>query len=141
MKTTSPIFQCLAIILICFSVNNSLAEYIYKPPMRTEWKVGKGDVITLPLREGFNYNFSVNWGDETPQQFVTSYDDSDKAHRYDEAGIYEITLSGTLEAWSFIRGDLEAPIRQAPKIAGQLLKVLDLGRHGLERSLICVCSV
>lgn len=142
------ICQCLAVILIFFFVNNSwagdaspevecerhgpedtTADHKYpvaKDPMMTEWKVSKGDIITLPLREGFKYNFVVNWGDGTPQQLVRSYNDCNRQHRYSEAGTYQITLSGTLEAWSFIRGIIVSP----PKIATQLLRVLNLGDMG-----------
>ena len=69
-------------------------------PFISEWTVTDGEDITLPLKEGYNYNFTVNWGDESSSE-VTSYDDSDITHTYDTAGTYTVTISGTVEAWYF----------------------------------------
>ena len=73
-------------------------------PFISEWTVTANEDITLPLKEGYNYNFTVNWGDESSSE-VTSYDDSDITHTYDTAGTYTVTISGTVEAWYFNDGE------------------------------------
>ena len=61
------------------------------------WRVPiAGDVITLPLVNGFNYNFTVDWGDGSSST-VTSYSDIDKNHTYTSAGDYVVTLVGSAE--------------------------------------------
>ncbi|MBT7609767.1 MAG: BspA family leucine-rich repeat surface protein, partial [Bacteriovoracaceae bacterium] len=57
--------------------------------------------ITLPLKDGYNYNFEVDWGDGTTVDTITSFDQAEATHRYATAGIYTITMTGLLEAWSF----------------------------------------
>lgn len=76
-------------------------------PFISTWSIKKeNEKITLPLRPGFQYNFTVDWGDESPQQQVTSYKDSDRIHIYKQRGTYTITISGLVEAWYFNnRGD------------------------------------
>ena len=75
-------------------------------PFVSLWRVGNGsygdgdNTVTLPLREGFNYNFTVDWGDGNSDE-VTSYNDPDINHTYSSAGDYTITISGIAEAWYF----------------------------------------
>ena len=69
---------------------------------RSTWKVPvDSKTITLPLVEGYNYNFTVDWGDGSPISEITSFDDADKTHTYEAAGDYNLVIEGTLEAWSF----------------------------------------
>ena len=81
---------CLAVVLFlmgCKSsqrggsesfVNQAGSEASVPPsPFISVWKIDEaGDSITLPLREGFNYNFTVDWGDGSISE-VTSYDNVD----------------------------------------------------------------
>ncbi len=75
-------------------------------PFISLWRIGNvsfgdGDnTVTLPLRDGFNYNFTVDWGDGNTEE-VTSFDDPDINHTYSSAGDYTITISGLVEAWYF----------------------------------------
>ena len=76
------------------NINNPL-------PFVSKWKINNDNgSIILPLREGYNYDFSVDWGDGSSSQ-VTSYDDSDITHTYADSGEYTITISGLVEAWYF----------------------------------------
>lgn len=90
-------------------------------PMVTTWRTtSSNESITLPLRSGFNYNFTVDWGDGTAVQTVTSEGSSNKTHTYSNAGDYEVTLTGTAEAWYFnASGDKD-----------KLIKVNELGDMG-----------
>lgn len=57
-----------------------------------------GFTVTLPLVNGYNYNFIVDWGDGTVGQ-VTSATDTDRVHTYSSGGTYTIKMTGTLEGW------------------------------------------
>lgn len=48
--------------------------------------------LTLPLVEGYTYNFIVDWGDETSSE-ITSWDDTDKVHAYGN-GSYTVEILG-----------------------------------------------
>ncbi len=65
------------------------------------WRVAEDDLqVVLPVPQGFDYDFQVDWGDGASGQ-VTAWDDEDAAHTYAQAGTYTVTLRGRVEAWSF----------------------------------------
>ena len=72
----------------------------------TKWMLTSGNTISLPLYESTDedptaYNFTVDWGDGTVAE-VTSYDDPDAMHTYNEVGEKTITISGTqLKGFNF----------------------------------------
>ena len=69
---------------------------------RSTWRVPADEkTITLPLVSGYNYDFTVDWGDGSPTSEITAHNDEDKTHSYAEAGDYNLVIEGTLEAWSF----------------------------------------
>ena len=68
---------------------------------RSTWRVLADKTITLPLVDGYNYDFTVDWGDGTPISEITTHDDLDKTHNYTKEGDYNLVIEGTLEAWSF----------------------------------------
>lgn len=58
-----------------------------------------GDVtVTLPLVDGYSYNFSVDWGDGSPVSSVNSFGSINKSHIY-SSGNYDIKISGTCQAF------------------------------------------
>ena len=67
-------------------------------PYVSVWEVKAGKEIKLPLPEGFNYNFIVDWGDGS-QSEITSADDPNKVHIYAATGSYTMRISGLVEAW------------------------------------------
>ena len=71
----------------------------------TEWQVGSNEEIRLPLPEGFNYEFAIDWGDDTVADngypYVSSFDDPNTRHTYANAGTYTVSIHGMIEAWSF----------------------------------------
>ena len=84
----------------------------------SKWRVSvEGGVVSLPLLGGFNYDFTVDWGDGQ----VTAHDSAAALHAYDKAGIYTIKVSGLVEAWSFA---------VVPHSRDMLLSVEDLGDVG-----------
>ena len=72
--------------------------------------------ITLPLKEGDNYNFKVDWGDKS-QSIITSWNDTSKTHTYAVAKAYTITITGTFESFYF-------------NDTGDRLKILDISQWG-----------
>jgi surface protein len=52
------------------------------------------ETITLPIHAQGTYNFVVNWGDNSTESIVTSATDIDRAHTYETAGAYTITITG-----------------------------------------------
>lgn len=67
-----------------------------------------GFTVTLPLYNagGYNYNFIVDWGDGAVSQ-VTSATDANRIHTYSSGGTYTITMTGTLEGWTYASGMTE----------------------------------
>ena len=71
------------------------------------WDTNLGDgqpTIQLPLGgASSNYNFDVNWGDGTTDNIqgngglITGY----YSHTYALGGVYTVTITGTIEGWSF----------------------------------------
>lgn len=59
------------------------------------------DTFTLPLRSGYSYNFTVDWGDGSAESTITAFDDPDITHSYTGAGTYIVQMDGTLQAWYF----------------------------------------
>lgn len=65
------------------------------------WQVMEDDKkVVLPIPRGFDYDFAVEWGDGT-RDSVTSYDDPEATHTYEQVGTYTIVITGLVEAWSF----------------------------------------
>ena len=104
--------------------------------MITVWEVSDthrrdSRTLVLPLargmRDGFRYDFEVDWGDGT-QGRVTSISDPDARHIYAQPGIYTVTITGLMEAWNNDHGiGTGLPARHRP---AQLLRVEDLGDMG-----------
>ena len=86
----------------------------------TETKRKRDREVRLPLLKRFDYNFTVDWGDGSRGK-VTSYDDPDAVHAYEQVGEYTVTISGLVEAWSFFRVSWSAQ---------KLIAVTELGDVG-----------
>ena len=85
------------------------------------WEVTRNDrTVELPLVEGYDYNFRVNWGDGF-ESTVVKHDDDDRIHTYAQAGAYTVVITGLLEAWSF---------KKKPHSSAKLTNVWNLGSMG-----------
>ena len=85
----------------------------------------------------FNYNFIVDWGDGKTSE-ITSWDDGDKTHLYENYGTYTVTITGQLEAWSFDSTLLT--FREDASI-NSLIEIKQLGDLGVESHLNATTSV
>ena len=76
-------------------------------PFITEWTVEDGDSITLPINEYAHnrYNFTVDYGDGSEVKVVDNYNDEDKTHIYEKAGIYVVTIKGQCPSFQFNRSN------------------------------------
>lgn len=69
-------------------------------PFISVWETFDEDqAISLPLVDGYAYNFVVDWGDGKPPGVITSWDDPDSHHIYEEPGQYTMTISGLVQSW------------------------------------------
>jgi surface protein len=76
------------------------------PSFVSSWDTTKtGDspakTIALPLFDGGTYNFTVDYGDNSGEKTVTSWDDADAMHTYADDGVYEVTIRGQIEGFMF----------------------------------------
>ena len=76
-------------------------SYINLSKFITRYNVTGGDTLTLPLPSGYNYNFTVDWGDGSEIQTITAYNDPNISHTYSTTGFYNVIINGLCEAWSF----------------------------------------
>lgn len=68
--------------------------------MITRWLLEDPELtITLSLISGQQYDFSVDWGDGTPLQIVTSFNDPNAIHTYTAAGSYDVRITGLARGW------------------------------------------
>lgn len=69
-----------------------------------EYIVSEGvplNTISIPMVEGGTYRYYIDWGDGTTSLDITSYNDPNATHTYDEVGEYVINLIGTLDELKF----------------------------------------
>ena len=86
-------------------VGTFFSETCMRAPFVSTWKTTtSSETITLPLRSGFTYNFTVDWGDGTGTSTVTAYDDPNRSHQYTTAGTYQIFIEGSMESFYFNNG-------------------------------------
>ena len=64
------------------------------------------------------YDFTVDWGDGSSKQQVTSHNDEHRKHTYTTAGEYTVTITGTLEGFNF---------QIVPKSKTNLIEVIEWG--------------
>lgn len=62
--------------------------------------VSANNQIKLPLVNGGNYNFTVNWGDGQ-ESTIASWNDPNSTHTYAASGVYEVTIQGTFDRLRF----------------------------------------
>ncbi len=112
---TITISQDQGSVVVSESVANRINRFV------TKWEIPSANyVFTLPLKDNLNYDFTVDWGDNTPTSEVTSFDDDDKEHTYANSESYTITITGTVEGFE----------NNAAPLKGLLVEVTNLGHMG-----------
>ena len=94
----------------------------------TRWNFPAAQDFTLPLKDGLNYDFVVDWGDESEASEITSFDDPDKTHTYDSGGEYTITIIGVCEGFQNVRLDSNSMPLNPER--DYLIEVVILGNMG-----------
>lgn len=99
-------YTVIAKIGDCSRESNELKLDLYG--FITEWYIGRQSArITLPLdsSDGSIFDFVVDWGDGTTN-YITSADDPNSVHEYENVGTYEVEIVGKCEGWSFNNGSV-----------------------------------
>ena len=102
-----------------------LAELAYHAFI-SEWRVASGETIVLPLPDGWEYEFTIDWGDDSNPNATYPYYSSKShngrvQHTYAAAGTYVVSIYGVIEGWSF---------QNIPDSAMNLIAVHDFGDLG-----------
>ena len=94
--------------------------------------------IKLPLEATGNYNFTVDWGDNT-SDVIISYDQSEVNHYYENAGLHDIYISGMLEGFNFYHGfnNSKDKIIDVKQWGNLKLRTINYGSDG---AYFCQCS-
>ena len=83
--------------------NTSGSGYIQTPWVEpnfiTTWIAASP--ISLPLVPHGMYNMTVDWGDGTAIDTITSWNDAAKTHNYAVSGEYDVTITGTIKGFAF----------------------------------------
>ena len=69
------------------------------------------NTVVLPLLSGGTYSGTIDWGDGNSD--ALSY--ANRTHVYASSGIYNVTISGTIEGWQFNNGGDKAKITDISK--------------------------
>jgi len=91
---------------------STIAWPVSVPPAPTEfvsiWKTDNtssgssaSNQIKLPILNGGNYNFTVDWGDGSTVDTITAWNQAEATHTYSVAGTYSIIIQGVIEGWTF----------------------------------------
>jgi surface protein len=66
--------------------------------------VSAANQVQLPLEISGVYNFTVDWGDGSPVDTITVWNDPLTLHTYGVSATYTITITGQIEGWRFNNG-------------------------------------
>jgi surface protein len=106
----------------------------------TVWRTtAAGETITLPLfNQAGTWDFDVNWGDGTTSN-ITAYNDAARIHEYEDAGDYEVRISGSLPGWSFNNVGDKLKIREIKNWGVVDFKYIASGFYGCS-NMICTAT-
>ncbi|BAV95070.1 BspA family leucine-rich repeat surface protein [Ichthyobacterium seriolicida] len=82
----------------------------------SKWNLSADKTIILPIYDGGDYDFTVDWGDDTEKQNITSHNDPNTSHIYKTSGEKTITITGKIEGFNF--GKVFSCKRTSPPSSG-----------------------
>ncbi len=96
------------VVNVNLSEKRSTALYAGNPDaFSTTWDTNNTSVwssadnqIQLPLISSGNYNFTVDWWDGNSDT-ITTWNQPETTHTYANPGVYDISITGNIEGWSF----------------------------------------
>ncbi len=95
-------------------------------PFVSVWKTNSAhESIQLHLKKGGTFNFTVDWGDGSSVEHITSYDDEDIDHTYISPGKYTVVINGLCSGL-----DGSDNFGNNTGYRRQLTEILDLGNVG-----------
>ena len=92
-------------------------------------RLGSGSSFNLPLRQGYNYDMLVDWGDGQTSE-ITSWNDAKKNHTYSTGGVYTITIRGLCETWYFNNTGDKSKLISIEYLNGRILTSLENAFYG-----------
>jgi surface protein len=102
---------------IITSLTSFPVEYFISSWKTNNTGISSNNQIKLPLYNGGDYNFVVDWGDTTTNT-ITTWNQIEVTHTYPSAGTYIVKISGNLNGWRFNNG-------------GDKLKILNVLNWGI----------
>ncbi|BAV94773.1 BspA family leucine-rich repeat surface protein [Ichthyobacterium seriolicida] len=108
-ETLSFAFLCSVVLFnSCIKNTSSVDNDVKKTkPINfiSKWKIGEEidekKTIVLPIYNGGDYDFYVDWGDGTEKQHINSDNLNSKSHAYKAPGEYYITITGKIKGFNF----------------------------------------
>ena len=108
-----------------------------EPYMITEWTTPSANTtIKLPV-QGTGLNITVNWGDDSAEQTVTT---SFPTHTYAKAGTYKIKVVGTCPKWGYASGSTVSTTSNYYTYTQYLTKVKQFGELGAQQYGFAQCK-
>ena len=95
--------ECAGAFISVWNTSNEGSSENDSPWNISNERNSEDDQISLPLESSGSYDFVVDWGDGTSDR-ITSHNQEETTHTYDEPGEYTLTITGEIEGW-LLRGE------------------------------------
>ncbi|BAV94248.1 BspA family leucine-rich repeat surface protein [Ichthyobacterium seriolicida] len=84
------------------TANYAVTVYTLKKEFISKWRTNRTyEKIQLPIYDGGDYDFIVDWGDGTEPKRITNDNIVDASHMYLHSGEKTITITGKIEGFNF----------------------------------------
>ena len=72
----------------------------------SHWKIEDSDkTLTLPLKSNGEYDFTIDWGDNSAERSVTRFDSDYASKQYSSSGTYRVVITGKINGFGFNNGE------------------------------------
>lgn len=92
--------------------------------------------ISIPMIENGNYNYWVDWGDGLTSTKITSYDDPQASHTYQNDGEYVVKLMGTLDTLQFT-GNIATDLKSVTKCIINFSNIENMFKDCINLASVC----